>query len=187
MDQSVDRAALEESSATARVGMWVFLVTDAMSFSGLLIAYAVLRAGGRPWPPHRLNLPFTAVTTLVLVASSLTMALALSAACDGRPRAVTTWLTATVAGGLLFLCGQGWEWHQLVSDKGAGLAVDQMWSTFFVITGFHGLHVAAGVLWLGLLAARRRLEAAPVELAGLFWQFVDLIWVVIFTFVYLPR
>jgi heme/copper-type cytochrome/quinol oxidase subunit 3 len=187
MDQSVDRAALEEHAATARVGMWVFLVTDAMSFSGLLIAYAVLRAGGRPWPPHRLDILFTSFTTLVLVASSLTMALALTAARDGRTRATTTWLTVTVAAGLLFLCGQGWEWHQLVVNKGAGLAVDQMWSTFFVITGFHGLHVAAGVVWLALLAARRRLEATPVELAGLFWQFVDLVWVVVFTFVYLPR
>src|SRR6476659_3182824 len=104
----MDRSVALDEAATGRTGMWVFLVTDAMSFGGLLIAYAVLRAGISNWPQHRLGVLFTGVTTLVLVASSLTMALALAAARADRARATSLWLGATVAGGLVFLGGQAW-------------------------------------------------------------------------------
>jgi heme/copper-type cytochrome/quinol oxidase subunit 3 len=175
-----------------KLGMWVFLVTDAMSFGGLLISYGVLRAGAHNWPDpsHRLGIPFTAVMTFILICSSVTMVLALDAAQAARRKAAAGFLAATVLGGLFFLGGQAHEWHLLAVEKGAGLTVDQMWSTFFVVTGFHGLHVAIGVIYLGVILARTlrgRLDGnpGPVEVAGLFWHFVDLVWILVFTFIYL--
>jgi heme/copper-type cytochrome/quinol oxidase subunit 3 len=181
-----------DAMSPGKLGMWVFLVTDAISFSGLLISYGVLRAGAHNWPDpsHRLGIAFTAVMTFVLICSSVTMVMALKAAEENRRRPTAAFLAATLLGGLLFLSGQAYEWHHLMVDKGAGLTIDQMWSTFFVITGFHGLHVAVGVIYLGVmllrtLAGRLDGKPGPVEVAGLFWHFVDLIWILVFTFVYL--
>ena len=185
----------EQQRAAATLGMWIFLVTDLMTFAGLLLAYGALRAGAHNWPApaFRLGIPFTAGLTFLLICSSLTMVLAVSAA-EERRRGRTLWFLAlTILGGLLFLAGQAHEWHTLGADKGAGLAVDQMWSTFFVITGFHGLHVLTGVVYLSVMlavTAKGRLtdegrSPAPLETAGLFWHFVDLVWILVFTFVYL--
>jgi cytochrome c oxidase subunit III len=178
----------------AKLGMWLFLVADAMSFAALLIAYGVLRVDSRDWPAPgtRLGIPFTAGMTFVLICSSVTMVLAVAAAGQKRTRALVGWLLATMLGGILFLAGQAHEWTMLVRDKGMHLGGDQMASTFFVCTGFHGAHVLAGVILLGIVAARaaRGRYAGDsgsdgVEVAGLFWHFVDLIWILVFTFVYL--
>lgn len=173
-----------------KLGMWVFLLTDAVTFAGLLIAYGVLRARAAHWPDPatRLGIPLTAGMTFLLICSSVTMVLALAAARADDRRGVARWLALTILGGLLFLTGQAHEYVALVREKHLGLATDHMASSFFVITGFHGLHVAAGVAYLTVVLARARggrAGADEVELAGLFWHFVDVVWILVFTFVYL--
>lgn len=180
---------------SAKLGMWIFLVADAMSFAALLIAYGVLRAGSHSWPApgSRLGIPFTAGMTFVLITSSVSMVFAVAAARDRRRGATVAWLVATLFGGLLFLGGQAHEYTMLIRDKGMGLAADTMSSTFFVCTGFHGAHLLIGVLLLAIVAVRAargrytdgNARADGIEVAGLFWHFVDLVWILVFTFVYL--
>jgi cytochrome c oxidase subunit 3 len=173
-----------ETPAAGRVGMWTFLVSDAMSFAGLLAAYAVLRTRAERWPDAaaRLDVPLATVMTFVLLASSLTMALAVDAARAGRTRAVAGWLAVTLALGATFLAGQAREWAALAAH-GFDFAADHAASTFYVVTGWHGAHVAAGVIYLGVVVVRRRVDA--IATAALFWQFLDAVWIVIFTAVYL--
>jgi cytochrome c oxidase subunit III len=164
--------------------MWVFLATDAMGFGSLLIAYAVLRVRAASWPDPRVRLALApaAIMTFLLLASSLTMALAAAAR---RPGARRGWLLATLLLGLAFLGGGAIEYAHLLSGAPAmGLATDLYASTFYALTGFHGAHVLAGVGALAWLLIRR---AGPGALAvmGLYWHFVDLAWMPIFTFLYL--
>jgi heme/copper-type cytochrome/quinol oxidase subunit 3 len=179
---------------SAKLGMWLFLVADAMSFAALLLSYGVLRLESHDWPPSgsRLGIPFTAGLTFLLICSSVTMVFAVAAAQQRRRGALVCWLMATMLGGLLFLAGQAHEYSVLIRDKGMGLTVDQMSATFFVCTGFHGAHVLTGVILLGIVAVRaargRYAGSGPVdgvEVAGLFWHFVDLVWILVFTLVYL--
>jgi len=149
----------------ARFGMWVFLVTDAMSFGALLGAYAMLRAGAASWPHARLDLRLAAVATLALLASSVTLA---------RRRVV-----ATLVFGVVFVVLQAAEYATL-ARHGVGLAADRAASIFFAATGWHGLHVIAGLV--ALAVARRSASRAA---AALFWQFVDAIWILLFTAFYL--
>lgn len=151
-----------DDEPVARFGMWVFLVTDAMSFGALLLSYAVLRAGSDTWPAARLDLRLAAVATLALVASSLTLA---------RRRVLPTMVL-----GVAFLALQALEYATL-ARHGVGFGADRAASIFFATTGWHGLHVLAGVI---ALAAARRSSAA-----ALFWQFVDAVWIVLFTAFYL--
>jgi len=149
-----------EGAGIARFGMWVFLVTDALSFGALLTADATLRARAESWPPVGTNLPLAAVAAVALFASSLTLM-------RGR-------VGATLALGAAFLGAQIYEWVTLLRHGGAhGLPA----AIFFVTTGWHGLHVVAGLVVLALF---RRHPAA-----ALFWQFVDAVWVVLFTAFYL--
>jgi len=184
------------SATSGKLGMWIFLLTDAMSFGGLLLAYGIIRSGAHNWPDPstRLGIPFTAVMTFVLICSSVSMVLALAAAHEKNKKLACIWLGATIAGGLFFLLGQAREYHELITEKGAGLSVDQMWSTFFVPTGFHGMHVLSGVIYLSVIlvhTARGKYTDGPdatpnhMEIAGLFWHFVDLVWILVFTFIYL--
>jgi heme/copper-type cytochrome/quinol oxidase subunit 3 len=171
--------------ARGKLGMWVFLVTDAMAFGGLWIAYAVLRVRAEAWPDpyERLSIPVAAALTVTLLGSSLAVSLALLGARTGRARLRARGLAATVLLGSLFLVGQAFEYHHLAA--GMGLARDTFASTFYALTGYHGLHVLAGVIFLGTLLARRVNEPRVLELGALFWHFVDLAWVPIFSFVYL--
>ncbi|MBI4865988.1 MAG: heme-copper oxidase subunit III [Candidatus Wallbacteria bacterium] len=183
--------AHSEPSA-GKVGMWIFLVTDALSFGGLLIGYASLRSWSPTWPVPSsvLDIPLTALNTFVLICSSVSMVLAVSAAETGDRKSVIRWLGATVAGGLCFLSIQAYEYHHLISG-GLSLSSSLFGATFFTLTGFHGAHVASGVLYLstllcGVLAGKFVGHGdSHIEIAGLFWHFVDLIWILIFTFVYL--
>src|SRR5262249_52304293 len=140
------------SATSGKVGMWIFLLTDAMSFGGLLLSYGILRAGSHNWPDPstRLGIPFTAVMTFDLIVSSVTMVLALAAAQEKDKKKLLLWLGLTILGGLFFLGGQAKEYTGLIHE-GGGLSVDQMWSTFFITTGFHGLHVFTGVTYLTVI------------------------------------
>ena len=185
--EPVRPATSNAADAVARgsLGMWIFLAADALSFAALLIAYGVLRARAAAWPDAlaRLNLPLGGGLTYILLASSTTMALAVGAARSGRPSAAARWLAATIALGALFLAGQALEWRALVAH-GIGVAFDQAAASYYVCTGWHGAHVIAGLV---LLVARRRAtrDADKLAVAALFWHFVDAVWIVVFTSVYL--
>ena len=183
-------------SSSGKLGMWIFLVTDAMSFAGILLAYAIIRSGSHHWPDpsERLGIGFTAVMTFDLILSSVTMVLALSYAQAKDKKKAALFLGLTILGGLFFLCGQVKEYYGLIAHEGAGLTVDHMWATFFVPTSFHGLHVFTGVTYLTVIffqTLRGKYTDGPhasannIEIAGLFWHFVDLVWILVFTFVYL--
>ena len=167
-------------------GMWTFLATDAMGFGGLLIAYGVLRvrAGVETWPDPRARLALApaAAMTFALLLSSLTMTLATRAATLGARRA---WLLATLALGVAFLAGGAFEYAHLLGGAPAmGLASDLFASTFYVVTGFHALHVFAGVLAVSFMM-RAKFGAQALETTALYWHFVDAAWMPIFSIIYL--
>lgn len=185
------RVAPLDRVGAGRIGMWIFLITDGMGFGALLLAYGVLRtrAVGWPDPTERFFIPVAAAMTLTLLTSSMAVLLALSAADEGRGGAARGWLAATILCGLGFLAGQAFEYHHLMHDGvPMGLTSGLFASLFYVITGFHGLHVIAGLLVLGGVMLGRGAGpawASRVEVAALFWHFVDVVWVAIFTFIYL--
>jgi heme/copper-type cytochrome/quinol oxidase subunit 3 len=171
--------------STGATGMWTFLATDAMGFAGLLVAYGVLRVraavGTWPDPRGRLALEPAAAMTFALLASSLTMTLAARA--SGRAR--RGWLLATFALGLAFLAGTAIEYrHLLAGPTPMRLTSDLFASAFYVITGFHALHVLAGLVGMGFML-RARISTQATETFGLYWHFVDAMWMPIFSLVYL--
>jgi cytochrome c oxidase subunit 3 len=177
-----------------KLGMWVFLAADAMSFGGLIVGYALLRHASANWPPpsQTLGINLTAFMTFLLIVSSVTMVLSLSAIQNGDMRRFTKFLLLTILGGLLFLGCQAYEWTHLLTERlpeiGISFSSHLFATTFFVLTGFHGMHVTGGVLYNSCVLAaclRGRYGAKHVEIAGLYWHFVDLVWILIFTFVYL--
>jgi cytochrome c oxidase subunit 3 len=191
---SLPEPAVFGGATGGKIGMWVFLVTDGMGFGAMLAAYAVLRARAAAWPDpyERLAIPLAGGMTLLLIASSLTVLLALASARAGKRGGAAGWLAVTVACGLAFLGGQAYEYHHLLTAASRmGLTTNAFASTFYVVTGFHGAHVLAGVIYLAVLFGRqlgRRKGAVDpnvIQVAALFWHFVDLAWVPIFTFVYL--
>lgn len=174
--------------------MWVFIVTDALLFAGLLAGYGFVRLANPTWPSQAevFHLGFIGAMTFVLISSSATMASAVAAARENKRTLATKFLLLTVLGGLCFLGMQAYEWTTLIRE-GARLyanpwGVPAFSASFFLITGFHGSHVLTGVLILAITAWRSaagRSSAQGVELAGLYWHFVDLVWVFIFTLFYL--
>jgi len=172
--------------------MWAFLASDCMFFGTLIATYMVYknRSLDGPLPRETLDVPYTSVSAFVLLLSSLTMVLALAAIQHGQERRMRVWLSATALLGCVFLGGQFYEFTTFYKD-GLTLSRNLFGSTFFTLTGFHGTHVFIGVFWLLSLVAqsvRGRLHQADslwVEIAGLYWHFVDIVWILIFTLVYL--
>ena len=175
-----------------KFAIWLFLATEVMFFSGLIGAYIVLRSASASWPnpQERLAVDITAVNTFILITSSWLMVKALFAAKAGDRAGLLKWLAATILGGSVFVGVQVYEYFELVKH-GALPNVDIFWSTFYVMTGFHGTHVIVGVIWLiavwfkALRGGYSKEDPLGVELAGLYWHFVDLVWVLLFTIVYL--
>ena len=181
-----------------KLGMWMFLAGDAMGFGALIVGYGALRFFSPNWPVPAsvLGIGLTALMTFILICSSVTMVKALSAIQRGDQGRMRLFLLLTIVGGLVFLGCQAYEWTHLMTDKGMGITGNPYGSahfgaTFFVLTGFHGMHVTGGVIYLICLLVRGWLgkysaaHVYPVEIAGLYWHFVDLVWILIFTFVYL--
>ncbi len=175
--------------------MWLFLASDCMFFGSLIATYMIYRGraetvGEGPFPSELIDIPFTSVSAFVLLMSSLTMVLALAALQKNDIRGSRIWLFATSTLGLTFLGGQYFEFTEFYHE-GLTLQANIFGSTFFTLTGFHGLHVAIGVLWLltllfvSLRGGLRQKDAMSLEVAGLYWHFVDIVWIVIFTLVYL--
>ncbi len=175
-----------------KILMWAFIGSECMLFGTLIITYLVYRGRSLtgPYPEELLNIPFISVTTFVLLMSSLAMVLALSAVQRGDMKWAKLWLLGTALLGLTFLGGQVYEFSHFYHE-GLGLSTNLFGGSFFILTGFHGAHVSVGVLWLLSLlgmAARGRLSAESseiVEIAGLYWHFVDVVWIVLFTIIYL--
>lgn len=175
-----------------KFAIWLFLATEVMFFTGLIGTYIVLRNGTVSWPnpEERLAVPLTAVNTFILIMSSYFMVRALQAIQAGNQRGLVQWLGATILGGSVFLGVQVYEYFELISH-GSVPNFDIFWSTFYAMTGFHGFHVFVGIVWLtGLWIASvrgkfTRERHLAIELGGLYWHFVDLVWVLLFTIVYL--
>lgn len=186
-------------ASPGKIGMWLFLVTDAMSFSGFLIAYAVLRATSTSWPvPSQAlgGVGLSGFMTFLLICSSVSMVLTIDACKQKNRKAMLNWLLFTIFGGASFLAIQVYEYTHLIGHLGMGFSTyahgtSLFSSTFFSITGFHGLHVLSGVIYLIVMyihAYRGDFDNGDynmLEIAGLFWHFVDLVWILVFTFVYL--
>ena len=176
-----------------KVGMWVFLGSEVMFFTALIGSYVILRAahpGAWKGPGEVLNVPVTAVNTFLLICSSVTMVKAFAAAQDGDQRMLCRWLVATVLIGSAFVGVQAFEYNQLV-HHGFVPSEGLYGSTFYTMTGFHGFHVTMGVICMifvtikAFRGAYTPSDHRGVEVIGLYWHFVDLVWIILFTIVYL--
>ena len=175
-----------------KMGMWAFLGSECLFFGSFITTYMLYRNRVLDGPtPHEIyDIPFTSVSSFVLLMSSLTMVLALAAMHRRDERAMRIWLLATAMLGMTFIGGQIYEFTTFV-EEGLKLDTSTFGSSFFVLTGFHGAHVTVGIimlLGLVLLSFFGRLQPEAerkVELIGLYWHFVDIVWIVIFTVVYL--
>jgi heme/copper-type cytochrome/quinol oxidase subunit 3 len=177
-----------------KLGMWLFLAGDAMSFGCLIVGYGILRHASNKWPVPKdvLGINLTAFMTFLLIVSSVWMVLALAAIQEGNKARFQKFLGLVILGGAMFLGCQAYEWTHLLGYRLPELKIffstDLFATTFFVLTGFHGMHVTGGVIYNSCVLAavtRGRYQAKHVEIAGLYWHFVDLVWILIFTFVYL--
>jgi cytochrome c oxidase subunit III len=215
-----------------KIFMWFFLVSDALTFGGLLISYGFIRHKyADVWPKaenvfthfpfveQHIPLAYVGLMTFILIMSSVTMVLAVEAGHRMDKRGVVVWMFWTIIGGLAFVGSQAWEWYHFIvgTDQGAlrnvwdydaGKYVQQVYhganmttneygvpqfaNYFFFITGFHGTHVFSGVvinfiIFLNAIKGtyERRGHYEMVEKVGLYWHFVDLVWVFVFTFFYL--
>jgi heme/copper-type cytochrome/quinol oxidase subunit 3 len=180
--------------------MWAFLASDCMFFGSLIATYMIYRGraeelvqagqGSGPLPNEILDIPYTSVSAFVLLMSSLTMVMALAGIQRGDHRSFRVWTLATAILGSIFLGGQFFEFTSF-HREGLGLTTNMFGTTFFTLTGFHGAHVTIGVIWLlsifivSLRGGVSQEQAINVEIAGLYWHFVDIVWIIIFTLVYL--
>lgn len=183
-------------ASIGKIAMWIFLVTDAMSFSGFLIAYAVLRSTqGWPDPAQYLGINLSGFATFILVCSSVSMVLSIDSCKQKDRKGMLNWLLATIAGGVIFLGIQVYEYqhliHQGITFSSFAHGNNLFASTFYIVTGFHGLHVLTGVIYLcceyrfASLGHYDNGDYNRLEILGLFWHFVDLVWILVFTFIYL--
>jgi cytochrome c oxidase subunit 3 len=201
--------------------MWFFLISDAFTFSGLLVSYGMIRVSEDYWPDpdrvfeaapfigHGYPLVFVGIMTFILIASSLTMVLAVDAGHRKDRIKAALWMVLTIIGGAMFLGCQAWEWTHMITGHPATTIHGNMWGPldaagnptpgpvtfgqfFFCITGFHGFHVFSGVVINIILLVNilkgvydKQGDYEMVEKVGLYWHFVDLVWVFVFTFFYL--
>ncbi len=174
-----------------KAAMWVFLGSECMFFGSMIATFLLYRSNTGDGPGSEIfNIPFTSASSFVLLMSSLTMVLAHHAFEKRDSRGTRIWLAATALLGITFLAGQIFEFTEFVHE-GLKLSTSSFGSAFFMLTGFHGAHVALGVMMLlamFFLSSEGRLHedrGLNVELIGLYWHFVDIVWIVIFTVVYL--
>ena len=175
-----------------KMAMWLFIGSECLLFGGLISTYMLYR-GRHPadlGPDQIYDIPFTSVSSFILLMSSLTMVLAVSAASMKDDRRTNLWLTITALLGATFVGGQVYEFTSFYRE-GLGFTSSLFSSSFYTLTGFHGVHVTVGIIMLMALVGinkRGRIpgqKAEVVELVGLYWHFVDVVWIIIFTLVYL--
>ena len=190
-------AAVPAPTATgisnAKLGIWSFLASEVMLFGGLISAYVILRSGSSHMaiPPRAMmGIPLATFNTLALITSSVTMVLALAAIQAGNVQKFARYITCTIGGGVIFLIVKAYEynhkWHE-----GITLSSNLFGSFYYTLTGLHVLHVTGGIfllayiLWAGLRGEYSPQNHERVECAGLYWHFVDLVWVILFPILYL--
>ena len=175
-----------------KLGMWMFLGSECLLFGGLISTYMLYkgRVNEGPQPDQIFDIPFTSVSSFILLMSSLTMVLAVSAAQRKDERNMNLWLVITALLGATFVGGQVYEFTAFYRE-GLGFTTSLFGSSFYTLTGFHGVHVSVGIIMLMALVGMNRNKRIPVdraevvELVGLYWHFVDVVWIIIFTLVYL--
>jgi len=190
--QVSEHGATSTGLPSTKLAMWLFLASDCLLFGALISTYVLYRGASivGPYPNDVFDIPYTSVSSFVLLASSLTMVLALAAIQRGDIGRTRVWLLATALLGATFLGGQVYEFTEF-AKQGLTLSTNLFSTSFFVLTGFHGTHVAVGVLMLLTLFTLSyagkigQAQSEAVELVGLYWHFVDIVWIVIFTVVYL--
>ena len=179
--------------SNTKLGMWLFLASECLLFGGLITTYLLYKTpvhGEGPSPRQVYDLGFTSVSSFLLLMSSLTMVLAVAAIERGDHHRLRTWLAATALLGSTFVAGQVYEFTAFVHE-GMGYTTSRSSSAFYTLTGFHGVHVTIGIIMLVsllILSLRGKLpehRAETVEVVGLYWHFVDVVWIVIFGVVYL--
>ena len=172
--------------------MWVFLGSECLLFGGLISTYLIYRSriADGPAPGDIFDIPFTSVSSFVLLMSSLTMVLSLSSLQRGDYRNTRLWLLTTALLGALFIGGQVYEFTTFLRE-GLGYSTSPFSSAFFTLTGFHGVHVSIGIVMLMSLYVSsmrgnlKRESSETLEIVGLYWHFVDVVWIFIFTVIYL--
>jgi cytochrome c oxidase subunit 3 len=178
-----------------KLGMWLFILSDSLTFAAALFGYSYLRFASPNWPtpfPFSPSILFATLMTLVLLTSSLTMVKAVHHALHGEEDKAPLWIWLTAALGLTFIVLHATEWrhlfHEGITLKGNPMGDAMFGGTFFTITGLHMFHVFSGVCYLAFLAVgvkSKRFKAIDVEVAGLYWHFVDLVWMFVFPLLYL--
>jgi cytochrome c oxidase subunit 3 len=176
--------------------MWLFIISDSLTFTALLVAYSYSRLTNPNWPrpfPMWPAIALSSTMSVLLLSSSLTMVMGVAAAARGDRRATVKWILFTMLGGLLFILLHSYEWMHLIHDGLRPFA--NAWggsplfgATFFGVTGMHMTHVAIGVIYLGIIATgfgRGKFTSEDVEVSGLYWHFVDLVWMFVFPLIYL--
>ena len=188
-----------------KLGMWLFIVSDSLTFSALLIGYSYLRASN-VWPtpfPFFPSIVFSSVMTFCLLSSSLTMVFGVSASSRGDKARARKWILATMFFGAAFVVLHLIEWRHLIGEGLRPFTLPTHWvqvftttegvlpsplfgATFFTITGLHMFHVATGILYLSVVAIRApKLKHEDIEISGLYWHFVDLVWMFVFPLIYI--
>ena len=189
-------AAIAETNtgiSNAKLGTWSFLASEIMLFGGLISAYVILRSGSAHMavPPRAMmGVPLATFNTFVLISSSVAMVLALAAVKEANLKKFATYMWCVIGGGVTFLCVKAYEYHHKW-EEGITLSSNLFGSFYYTLTGLHVLHVTGGIfLLLYILRAGMRGDYTPdshdrVECAGLYWHFVDLVWVILFPILYL--
>ena len=177
--------------SNTKLGMWLFLASECLLFGGLITTYLLYKHPLEGPTPHEIfDIPFTSTSSFVLLMSSLTMVLAVSAIERAEHQRMRVWLGATALLGAVFISGQIYEFTVFYRE-GLGFTTSRFSSAFYTLTGFHGVHVTVGIIMLVsmlVLSLRGKLpehRSETVEVVGLYWHFVDVVWVVIFAVVYL--
>lgn len=173
-----------------KVGMWLFLGSEVMFFGGLISAFLHYKVNNPTPESGYLDVGLVGINTFLLLASSFTVVSALASIERGDTAGMNLYLLATIGLGVAFLSGQGYEFVALFGH-GVTLSSSVFGSSFFTLTGFHGLHVLVGIVWAastffrGMRGSYTRDDHAGVEIFGLYWHFVDIVWIVLFTIIYL--
>lgn len=177
---------------TWKLGFWTFLGSETLFFGSFIATYMIY--AGRnvqgPLPHEVLDIPLTTISTFILLMSSLAMVLGLAGVQRGNRKMALTWIGATALLGITFLAFQAYEFTHFY-HVGLTLSTNVFGSSFFILTGFHGAHVTIGVIWLLILWLQTYsgrigpADSLKVEIAGLYWHFVDIVWIAIFTLLYL--
>ena len=176
-----------------KIAMWTLIGSECFLFGALIANYLINknRALVGPYAREVYNINVTTISTFDLLMSSVAMVFALHACINKKLRAFQFWTAVVVIGGLIFLGFQYYEFSTFVLKEGLGLTTNVFGSSFFLLTGCHGAHVTVGVIWMSTILVRSLIKGDKwfnttlVEVAGLYWHFVDVVWIIIFTVVYL--